>query len=560
MFAGLIDWGAALEKLSGRDVRPMLLCAGLGLGVSALVCFAIIRLAGRNVLAARARDPHHTHQVAVSRLGGVALAAAFAATVSFLWLHYAGDPRNMPHRWVFVAGALAMFGLGLADDIRPLGATKKLLGQVMVAVGVYLCGISIQFLKVPVLGAELELGWWSLPVTVLWLVGLTNLINLVDGADGLAGGICLMLMVLLAYLGEAMHMGVLAAGMAGALLGFLYFNFPPARIYMGDGGAYFLGFVIGLMTMVNSHKGTVAAALVAPLFVLALPIVDTTLAILRRGLRGLPIFRPDRRHIHHHLLATGMSRRRMVLGLYLFTLVFLVMGFLAFTSQGRLVPVLMGAAAAILLGVGGWLSFSREWFAVGRVLGNSMEIRREIQYALQLFRWFELEGVRSASGERLFSDFVFILGKLGFSRACLTLPEGEWTWQSPDCASDLRVNRQPIHARFEAVLELGASRCAPEEEAEQDGKRRSAVKQGGCPCAGSSNLFEILCELAAEAWLKAVRRWEKANQCPLRFEGVLADPSCPGEIRKPGRPPVAASAVGPRILTPPTISVSVRKI
>src|SRR5207247_916357 len=140
-----------------------------------------------------------------------------------------------------------------------------------------------------------------------------------------------------------------ASGMVGALVGFLWFNFPPARVYMGDGGAYFLGFQIGLFAIISSHKGTVFAALVAPLFVLALPIADTALAILRRGLQGLPIFRPDRRHIHHRLIKKGLSRRKVVLSFYAVTLAFMVLGLMAFWSRGQLVPTLLGVAALILL-------------------------------------------------------------------------------------------------------------------------------------------------------------------------------------------------------------------
>src|SRR5262249_18314788 len=164
----------------------------------------------------------------------------------------------------------------------------------------------------------------------------------------------------------------------------LYFNFPPARIYLGDGGAYFLGFQIGLLALVNSHKGTVAAALVAPLFVLALPIVDTSLAIVRRGLRGLPIFRPDRQHLHHLFVDIGLSPRKVVLWFYGVTLIFLLMGFAAFVSRGNLVPALLGIALLILLLCAGQFSFSREWFAVGRIVGNSLEMRRQIEYALCL--------------------------------------------------------------------------------------------------------------------------------------------------------------------------------
>ena len=147
-----------------------------------------------------------------------------------------------------------------------------------------------------------------------------------------------------------------------------------ASTHRGD-NCYFLGFQIGLFSILSSHKGTVFAALTAPLFVLALPILDTTLAIVRRGLRGLPIFRPDRKHIHHHLLGMGMSRQKVVLYLYAVTLLFLVMGFAAYWSRGRLIPVLLGAATLILLLCAGKLRFSRDWFAVGQVVGNQAKGR-----------------------------------------------------------------------------------------------------------------------------------------------------------------------------------------
>jgi UDP-N-acetylmuramyl pentapeptide phosphotransferase/UDP-N-acetylglucosamine-1-phosphate transferase len=178
-----------------------------------------------------------------------------------------------------------------------LGAKRKLLGQLLIASGAYFLGIAINQFQIPFTGHVVHLGFWSWPVTVCWLVVMTNFINLIDGVDGLAGGICLMLMSLLVYVGGgAGPMSFIAAGMAGALLGFLRFNFPPARIYMGDGGAYFLGFLIGCISIVSSQKGTIFAALSAPLLVLALPILDTLLAILRRGLRGRKLARSDTKH------------------------------------------------------------------------------------------------------------------------------------------------------------------------------------------------------------------------------------------------------------------------
>ena len=193
----------------------------------------------------------HLHKPPVSRLGGIALAGAFVS----VFLLFLGTVSKNQHEAVTelskIAGlSLAMFGLGLRDDFRPLGARRKFIGQLAIASAAYFFGIGIQRLGLPFIGQTVELGLWSWPVTLFWLVGMTNLINLIDGVDGLAGGIGLMLMLLLAVGGGgAGDVRFIAVGMTGALLGFLCFNFPPAKIYMGDGGAYFLGFLIGCLTI-----------------------------------------------------------------------------------------------------------------------------------------------------------------------------------------------------------------------------------------------------------------------------------------------------------------------
>ncbi|HPC62552.1 MAG TPA: MraY family glycosyltransferase, partial [Verrucomicrobiota bacterium] len=274
-------------------------------GMAIVMCLAPLALhvCARRKWLVRSTDLHHTHQGQIPRLGGLLLVVAFVILELVIALVFPEKRAGTAGRNVVVLSSLAMFALGFWDDIRPLGARNKLIGQILIAAGVYVLGVSITQFKIPFSGEIIDLGPWGAVLTILWLVGLTNLINLIDGADGLAGGICLMLMLLIAFVGHQHgNFELLAAGMAGALLGFLWFNFPPARLYLGDGGAYFLGFQIGLFSLANSHKGTVIAALVAPLFVLALPIVDTGLAILRRGLRGLPVWRPDRQHIHHRLI------------------------------------------------------------------------------------------------------------------------------------------------------------------------------------------------------------------------------------------------------------------
>jgi UDP-GlcNAc:undecaprenyl-phosphate/decaprenyl-phosphate GlcNAc-1-phosphate transferase len=531
---------------------PTIFCALLGMGIVLAVVPLILRLAGSSNLGRRGQELHHTHRGAVPRLGGLALMVAFVGVEILIAALWPEERARVAGRSVVLMSSLAMFGLGFWDDLKPLGAKKKLLGQILIAAAVSAFGLGIQQFKIPFGSTIIDLHGWGVLVTILWLIGMTNLINLIDGLDGLAGGICLMLMILLAYVGhESGSFELLASGMAGALLGFLRFNFPPARIYLGDGGAYFLGFQIGLFAILSSHKGTVFAALTAPLFVLALPILDTALAILRRGLRGLPIFRPDRRHIHHHMLSMGLSRRRVVLYFYGLTLVFLAMGFAAFWSRGHLVPVLLGMATLVLLLCAGRLRFSRHWFEVGRVVGNSLEMRQEIHYALTLTRWLALEGGRRNSGEELWSDLIFAAQRLGYSSVKLTLADGQRVWEQPTDGLPTRSVVEVLQGGRAGTLELVAPHCPAEVDPAQHPK---ACEKLFCPCVCDSSVFEIVSELLAEGWVKGVRNSGQKLEAPLRFDTKLSgraqrphrlysSPSTPAEDAGTDRKS-AASAIG----------------
>ena len=493
----------------------------LGMGVVFLGIPVVLRLA--RFLPSRAREFHHGHTQAVPRLGGLALVTAYLGVEVFRALYHRGDIAGVAGSGVVEFGSLAMFALGFWDDLKPLGAKRKLLGQIAIAGAVCALGVGIDRMRIPFTSTNITLHGWGVILTMLWLVGMTNLINLIDGVDGLAGGICLMLMALLAYVGhQSGSFELLASGMAGALLGFLWFNFPPARIYLGDGGAYFLGFQIGLLALISSHKGTVFAALVAPLFVLALPILDMGLAILRRGLRGLPIFRPDRKHIHHRLLAMGLSKRRAVLSLYAVTLIFLVMGFAAYASRGQLIPVLLGLTVILLSVCAGTLKFSREWFAVGKVLGNSLEMRQEVQYALSLTRWFALEGPRCISVEELWSNLVFAGQRLGFSYIALTLADGKRVWGQPDDGEANYSARHEAQNGRLGILELRSSACQHFGAGlASSSSSSSECERPCCPCASEQRVFAILSDLLAEAWTKAAMKWNSGEPTLLRFDGRI---------------------------------------
>jgi len=524
------------------------LLAGCGLAGFAIVLFSIpliLKAVAQWKCFKRTSDFHHDGQSFVPRLGGLALAVAFVAIELFAAVGHPPLGGNWQDRLVVMFGSLAMFGLGFWDDLKPLGARKKLLGQILIAVFVCSFGISIQNFKVPFTDQILPLHGWGILITVLWLVAITNLINLVDGVDGLAGGICLMLMALLAYQCNSM-VQLLAAGMVGALLGFLRYNFPPARIYLGDGGAYFLGFQIGIFSLVSSQKGSIVAALMAPMFVLGLPIVDIVLAILRRGLRGLPVFRPDRRHLHHHLLAMGFSRRKVVLSIYGVSLVFMLMGFITFWSKGQWTPILLGLLALILLMCAGGMRFSREWFSVGRIVGNSLAMRQDILAALCLTRWLALEARRRNSAESLWEDLVFVARRLGYTSVKLTLEDGTKSWEQPGVIGPLQHSRHELHGGLGGVLELQAP-LAPTNS--QDPPASSTADDGEAFSTrlADHKMFCIMSEVLAEGWTNAAKNWNASRQARLSYSASASapGPSLTRDVTAPSFSPTDATILRP---------------
>jgi UDP-GlcNAc:undecaprenyl-phosphate GlcNAc-1-phosphate transferase len=478
-----------------------LLLGGLGLMVTLVLVPLIISRLAPFVSHRREKQFHQTHGKTVPRLGGVALAIAFVVILVVTFFMKDAHPGGT--RIVLALASLAMFGLGFWDDLIPLGARKKLLGQIVIASVAFYFGLRIEEVKNPLTGTVYALGPWACVATVFWLIAMTNLINLIDGIDGLATGICLMLMCLLVYVSFGGHAFALcvATGMAGALIGFLRYNFPPARIYLGDGGAYFLGFLIGGLTIQSSNKGTIAAALIAPIFALALPILDVTFSIVRRGIKGLPIFRPDRRHIHHRLLQRGLSRRGAVLTLYGVSLVFLALAFVAFWSGGRLTPILVGCGFVVVLVTVPSLGLIRNWLTVGTAVGNSLEMRKEIQYALMFRTLMEMEAERAKSLPALWHDFQFTVEKMGFTRAILTHRGARCLWTSDAMPAPLRSARHELHIAGETVfLDLFA-----DEERDEE-------------------LFTLQSELAAEMWQHAMRRWTERNEEPVRLPSAVQKP------------------------------------
>lgn len=261
------------------------------------------------------------HQRPMVRLGGISI--CLGTLLAWLLVWGLGGFNTFPPEavakvaWV-MAGGFAFFLIGITDDCINLSAHSRLVLQLGVAGLVWLTGVQIDFITLPGIGL-LQLGWLSLPITALWLAGVVNAINWIDGLDGLASGVAciaavVIFIVCLATGQFAAAIPVLA--LAGSLLGFLHYNFNPAKLFMGDGGSYFIGFVIAGVSVVGLVKGAAVSALLVPLLVLAVPLLDMVAVIVTRLRHGQSPFTADKRHLHHRLLSIGLSHRFTVLFIY----------------------------------------------------------------------------------------------------------------------------------------------------------------------------------------------------------------------------------------------------
>jgi UDP-GlcNAc:undecaprenyl-phosphate GlcNAc-1-phosphate transferase len=248
--------------------------------------------------------------------GGLALFVAFFAvlwtTVLAGGLHVESELRALAG--LTVAGLL-MTGLGLWDDWRGLSALQKLAVQVPAATLVFWSGFRVDRLTNP-FGPDLVLGGFALPFTVIWILVVVNAVNLIDGLDGLAAGVAAIAALTLAGVGFAhgeLLVLLLSAILAGSLLGFLPFNFPPARVFLGDTGSLLVGLLLAVIALVENRKATLVLTLAVPIVAMLVPMLDTLLAIARRVRNGLHPFRGDTHHLHHRLLTLGLAPRRAVL-------------------------------------------------------------------------------------------------------------------------------------------------------------------------------------------------------------------------------------------------------
>ncbi len=257
----------------------------------------------------------HTH--VIPRLGGLAIYIGFMAAVLFC--------VPLQHELVgMLLGCTAIVAVGIWDDICNIPAKVKLVGQILAACIPVAFGIQIEWLTNPFGDIIVLPELIAIPVTIFWIIGFTNTVNLIDGLDGLAAGVAFIAsisMFLLAYNLNQFLPALVIVSMAGAALGFLQYNFNPAKIFMGDTGSMLLGYTLSVAAVLGLVKTAATVALVVPIIALGLPILDTTFAIIRRKMSGVPIFQPDKGHLHHRLLALGMAQKQAVLIMYFVSMI-----------------------------------------------------------------------------------------------------------------------------------------------------------------------------------------------------------------------------------------------
>ncbi len=281
----------------------------------ALVFVPLMRPLAFKLGAADIGTGRRVHNGIIPRLGGVGIFLAFVIPMIFRLTRGSGDSFNYNMSGVLLASVIVVL-IGAYDDIKGASVSNKLIAEIIAAGVIYWWGIRITVISNP-FGNPFILGWLSLPVTVLWIVIITNAVNLVDGLDGLAAGSGILISATFFLLsGSDLGLQMTYVILAGSLVGFLKYNFPPASIFMGDSGSLFLGFILASTSILSSRKATALATMMVPIIAFIFPLMDMAYAVLRRYHRGISLGKADREHIHHKLLEMGLSKKKVLLLMY----------------------------------------------------------------------------------------------------------------------------------------------------------------------------------------------------------------------------------------------------
>ena len=268
------------------------------------------------------QDDRRVHKAPTPRVGGIAIVAGVMISILLFYILSFFIELQIDRRLMgYVLGAGVIIIMGFVDDMKNLKPLYKFLLQLIAGMVIYVFGISIVGIKIPFIYPHfIDFGIWAFPITLIWVLGITNAVNLIDGLDGLAAGISSIasasLLVIFAISGAPIEAIIITIALVGATVGFLPYNFNPAKTFMGDTGSNFLGYTLATVSIMGMAKGYTILAIVAPLIVCGVPVFDMVFAIIRRLVKHQKLTAPDKGHIHHRLLKHGFSQRQAVLILY----------------------------------------------------------------------------------------------------------------------------------------------------------------------------------------------------------------------------------------------------
>ena len=298
------------------------------------------------------------HRKKMPTLGGIAICISFLAAMLMAFRFAPQYMQEFSYKFIGLCiGGFIIIVLGIFDDIRGLNARLKFLIQILAALVLVIYGLEIAEITNPV-GDKISLGIFGFLLTIVWVVGITNAINLLDGLDGLAAGITGIVAFFLSLVAMKQHnfvVAFLASALVGSAIGFLPFNFYPARIFMGNSGSMFLGIILSVIAIEGYQKSKTVIALIIPIIAMGIPIIDTSLAIVRRLVEKRRIFQADKSHIHHHMLIEEKSQRRAVLSLYFLSFCF---GLIAFSFTGFKGIFIIIALVLVVLVTFNWMKES----------------------------------------------------------------------------------------------------------------------------------------------------------------------------------------------------------
>lgn len=293
------------------------------------------------------KDERRVHKVPIPRLGGLSIYVSFVFCTIFVF----GLSDNTLG---LILGSSLIVLMGIYDDIKPLKAKWKMLVQIIAAFILIGFNIKVNMITVPFdsTGNFVYLNFLSIPITLLWVVGITNAFNLIDGLDGLATGMCLISCLSLfgvAFIGDRYTAMILTLILAGSCLGFLPFNFNPAKIFLGDTGSQFLGFILAAISIEGAIKSATAVVVAVPILALGLPIYDTLFAMIRRKMNKRPIMEADKGHFHHKLLEKGLSQKQVVFIMYSISVILGISSIIAMVVSPKQSFALLVIVCALIL-------------------------------------------------------------------------------------------------------------------------------------------------------------------------------------------------------------------